>query len=391
MDKLRKHIKESFFNPILHFLPLLLFLVLDDFYGILLAWEVSIPFALILLVYIYFVFNRIFIWHLIGTLIFVLASLITASESFLPPMLISHDILFETVVLSFFSVFIVFRKRIQNLVSKVMPNLIPMTNNFEELYRVIWPFSLVLFIYISGFLIVQFYSHNAILYHQLLQTVTVAVLFFLSFYEILRVQIIRSKLITEEWIPIVNNQGRIIGSIQHNISINDEKKYQHPVIRVLFVDKGMILLNKKTEIDIKNSEIWDSTISNHIVMDESIEQCVNRTVNEKLNIENFKYMYLSTYKVECKKEIQHAFLFVSCMRSEFKLTDLFIEQAKWWTQSQIEENLESGIFTDNFKIEYDLLKRSGLLETGKCECNCRLKQVIYSQSNGIDKVIDLIP
>ena len=385
MDKLRKHIKESFFNPILHFLPLLLFVVLDDYYGILLAWEVSFPFALVLLIYIYFVFNGIFTWHLIGTLIFVLASLIVAVETFLPVSFISHQIVCETVVLSFFIVFILFRKRIQRLVSRVMSNLIPMTNNFEELYRVIWSFALVLFIYITGFLIVQIVGQNVDTYQELLQSLSVAVLFFLSVYEILRVQIIRSKLIREEWLPIVNNQGKIVGSIQLHTSLNDEKKYQHPVIRILFVDKGMILLTKKQDENNPSSEVWDSTISNHVVMEETIEQCVDRTVKYKLDIDNFKYMHLSTYSVECKNEIQHAFLFVSCMQSEYKATDLFIEQAKWWTQSQIEENMESGIFTDKFKIEYDLLKRGGLLETGKCECNCRLKQVIYNQSNGTKK------
>ncbi|MEI6596172.1 MAG: hypothetical protein WCO28_11465 [Bacteroidota bacterium] len=385
MDKLRKHIKESFFNPILHFLPLLLFLVLDDYYGILLAWEVSFPFALLLLIYIYFVFNGIFTWHLIGTLIFVLASLIVAVETFIPVSFISHQIVYETVVLSFFIVFILFRKRIQKLVYKVMSNLIPMTNNFEELYRVIWSFALVFLIYITGFLIVQVLGQNVETYHELLQSLSVAVLFFLSVYEILRVQIIRSKLIREEWLPIVNNLGKIVGSIQLHTSMNDEKKYQHPVIRILFVDKGMILLNKKQDENNLSADVWDSTISNHVVMEETIEQCVDRTVKQKLDIDNFKYMHLSTYTVECKKEIQHAFLFVSCMQSEYKVTELFIEQAKWWTQSQIEENLESGIFTDNFKIEYDLLKRGGLLETGKCECNCRLKQVIYNQSNGTKK------
>ena len=385
MDKLRKHIKESFFNPILHFLPLLLFLVLDDYYGILLAWELSFPFALLLLIYIYFAFNRIFTWHLIGTLIFALASLIAAVESFLPVSIIPHDIVYELVVLSFFFVFIFFRKRIQKLVSKLMSNLIPMTNNFEELYRVIWPFALILFFYIGGFLIVQMLGKNVQAYHELLQSLSVGVLLFLSVYEILRVQIIRSKLIREEWLPIVNNQGKIIGSIQHYTSLNDEKKYQHPVIRLLFVDKGMILLNKKPDDNNPTSDIWDSTISNHVVMNESIEQCVDRTVKQRLEIENFKYMYLSNYSVECRNEIQHAFLFVSCMQSEFKLSERFVEQAKWWTQSQIEENIESGIFSANFKIEYDLLKRSGLLETGKCECNCRLKQVIYNQSNIVIK------
>ena len=69
---------------------------------------------------------------------------------------------------------------------------------------------------------------------------------------------------------------------------------------------------------------------------------------------------------------------------EFKLNPtVFADQLKWWTQQQIEQELETGIFTDNFKIEYDLLKRSGLLDSGKCECSCKLKETIYQQSGAV--------
>lgn len=385
MDKFRKHIKESFFNPVFHFLPLLMFLVVDDFFGITLAWEISFPFALILLIYTYFAFNSIFTWHLIGTLIFVTASLIAAIETMIPCPLISDEIIYETVVLSFFTVFIVFRSRIQNIVQKLMSNLIPMTNNFEELYRVIWAFGLVLLFYVSGFLIIQLANPEKEIFHQLLQSIYLGVLLFFVVYEVVRVGIVRSRLLREEWLPIVNNQGKIIGSIQHTISLNDGKKYQHPVARILFVDKGMILLGMKSADNGERSDLWDTTITAHVVMEETIEQCVARTVKKKLDVDDFKYMFLSNYTADCTVEIQYAFLFVSCMMSEFKLSERFEKQTKWWTQAQIEENLDSGIFTESFKIEYDLLKRSGLLETGKCECNCRLKQVIYNQSNGTKK------
>ncbi len=385
MDKLRKHIKESFFNPVLHFLPLLMFLVVDDFFGITSAWEISFPFALILLIYIFFAYNNIFIWHLISTIVFVLVSLFAVLETFLPYQIISSDILYETVVMSFFIVFLVLRKPIQKIVLQFMSGLTPMTNNFEELNRVIRAFVFVTFLYITGYLVVKNYAVQVHLYQQLLQSIYLGILFFLVIFELLRVRIIRSKLILEEWIPIVNNQGKIVGSIQQNQSLNDDKKYRHPVIRILFVDKGMILLHKKPDEHNASNDLWDSTISAHVVMEESIEQCVARTVKKKLEIEDFKYMFLSNYTVDCKDEIQYSFLFISCMISEFKLSERFVEQAKWWTQSQIEENLTSGIFTESFKTEYDLLKRSGLLETGKCECNCRLKQVIYDQFNGLKK------
>jgi len=103
-------------------------------------------------------------------------------------------------------------------------------------------------------------------------------------------------------------------------------------------------------------------------------------------LDNFKYMYLSNYTIECKREKQYAFLFISCQQVEYDLNPTFSEQTKWWTQEQIKDNLATGIFTDNFLTEFDLLQRSGLLETGKCHCNCRLKEAIYNQSSSVRKV-----
>jgi isopentenyldiphosphate isomerase len=385
MEKLRKHIKESFFNPIFHFLPLLLFLVVNDFFGMNVAWKVSFSFALILLIYVYFVFNRIFTWHLIFTLIFICVSTITGIFTLLPQSLVSSQILDEILVLSFLIIFVIFQKQIHKIVLRLMPNLIPMTNNFEELFRVIWAFLFVLLFYVASFLIVQFVGQNVKQYQQMLQYLYVGVLFFLSIYEILRVQIIRAKLIREEWWPIVNDQGKIIGSIQRLTSLNDEKKYMHPIVRVLIIDKSMILLQKRSNGSLIFRGLWDAAVSNHLNMGETIEQCVERTAKEQYSLSNFKYMYLANYTIEVEKEHHYAFLFVSCQENELKINTIFTEQLKWWTQQQIDENLNTGIFSDNFKVEYDLLKRSGLLETGKCECNCKLKEVIYQQSNDAKK------
>ena len=96
-------------------------------------------------------------------------------------------------------------------------------------------------------------------------------------------------------------------------------------------------------------------------------------------------MYLSNYTVEVKNEKQYAFLFVSCLQAEYKFNNENLEQTKWWTQRQIEDNLKEGVFSENFKVEFDLLQRSGLLETGKCECSCKMRDIIYQQTSNIEK------
>jgi len=385
MQALRKQIKESFFNPILHLLPLLIFLVVDDFYGMTMAWKISFPIASVLLIYIYFVYNRIFNWHLVFTLLFVVISLIAGLDTLLPVKMVNNVLIYKVVVLASLLVFLLFRKPIHKIISPVISNLIPMSNNFNELYRVIWALFTVLSFYVAAYLVVSLSIRDNALYLNFLQILYVCVLLFLSLYEILRVQIIRSKLLKEEWWPIVSDQGKIIGSIEHLTSLNDEKKYMHPVVRIHLIDKSMILLKKRPSDDPESPDLWDSSISNHVKMGETIEKCVERSAEEKYALNNFKFMYLSNYSLDGRNEKQYAFLFVSCLQAEYKLNPTTPDQTKWWTPGQIDDNLEEGIFSENFKIEFDLLQRSGLLESGKCECTCRMREVIYQQTSAVEK------
>jgi isopentenyldiphosphate isomerase len=385
MQKLRKQIKESFFNPVLHLLPLLVFLVVEDFLGMTMGWKISFPIALGLLIYVYFVYNRIFTWHLIFTAFYLLVTIIAWFETLFPIKIIKKDILYEVVVLLGLFLFIVFRKQIQKTISGIISNMIPMTNNFNELFRVIWALFIVLVVYVSSFIVVDALIKYDTPFLLLLQYLYVGVLLFLATYEVMRVHLIRAKLLKEEWWPIVSNQGKIIGSIQHLTSLNDEKNYMHPVVHVLLIDKSMILLKKREFNDPESPDLWDSSISNHVKMGETIEKCVERSADEKYGINNFRFMYLSNYSVNGKNEKQYAFLFVSCLQAEYKLNPVTNEQTKWWTQRQIEDNMKDGIFSENFKMEFDLLQRSGLLETGKCECNCKMRDVIYQQTSATEK------
>jgi len=385
MRKFRKQIKESFFNPVLHMLPLLIFLVVDDFFGMTLGWKISFPIAIGLLIYMYFVYNQIFTWHLIFTILYFAVGIIASIETLLPVKIVSNALIYESVVFLCLMVLLAFRKKIQKLITGMISYLIPMSNNFNELYRVIKALTIILFVYVSVSLIVEATIKDNTIYQLMLQYIYLGIIVFLAMYEILRVELIRYKLFKEEWWPIVGTQGKIIGSIEHLTSLKDEKKYTHPVVHVLLIDKSMVLLKKRPSNDPESPDLWDSSISNHVKIGETIEQCVERSGEEKYALNNFRFMYLSNFSVVGKNENQYAFLFVSCLQAEYKFKQENLVQTKWWTQGQIEDNLKAGIFSENFKVEFDLLQRSGLLETGKCECTCKMREVIYQQTSANDR------
>jgi isopentenyldiphosphate isomerase len=386
MKTLRKQIRESFFNPILHFFPLLLFLGVDEFYGMNIAWKITFPVALVLVFYVFYWHNYIFVWHVMLTFLFMGIGLLASLVSLFPIPVFLHLLENKIIVCISLIILIIFREKVQKQVLRFMPRLLPMSNNFNELYRFIKRLIYILVLYISASLILKFTGNNETTnYLTLLRAFFTGLIILLTVYEFLKVLLVRAKLVREEWWPIVNEQGKIIGSIQYLTSLFDEKKYLHPIVRVLLIDKNMIFLQKRSSDDLIFPQLWDTAISNHVQMGETIEHCIERTAIEHYYVKDIKYMYLSNYIHDTKNERHYAFLFVSCQLREISPNPAFVENTKWWTEQQIEENLGTGIFTENFEIEFDLIKRSGLLETGKCNCQCKLKEVIYQQSGNTKK------
>jgi isopentenyldiphosphate isomerase len=153
----------------------------------------------------------------------------------------------------------------------------------------------------------------------------------------------------------------------------------------MLIDNNRVYLQKRSEKDLVFPGLWDTAISNHIKVSETLEQCIQRTAEERYRLKTIKPLFLSNYVHETDFEYHYAFLFVACYTDLQDYNKSLIDHAKWWTVNQIEENLDAGIFTDNFKTEFDLLKRSGLLESVQCECECSLKDLVLKSSKKINQ------
>ena len=377
---MKTNIKESYFNPTLHFLPTLIFLLVNDFDLLIPAWVSSVLVAAVTLFYIRSSHQKLLYWHLNFTGLFLLFALFVTVTTYFYPSFFIQQLADKLIFLLFLILLLFFRKPLEACVSSKMPALMPMTNNYDELYRTVWILLSILTLNISAYSIFEFstpanYKWLSIVLHWLYSISILGTIAFVS----LRVLMIRSRLADEEWWPIVNDQGKVVGSIQHFTSLNDKQNFLHPIARVHLIDKCMLFLQKKPGCDLYAPSLWDTAVSNHLLVGESIEGCIDRTFNDQYGLTAIKYVHLSNYIRKGVKENQYAYLFVSAQLSAdtMKPSTENVE-TKWWTLPQIEANFESGIFSDNFKLEYDILKRSGLLDTEKCECPCKLKEAIYN-------------
>lgn len=377
---MKTKIKESYFNPTIHFLPTLIFLLVNDFNLLIPAWGISLFVATSTLFYAVYFHKKLVYWHINFIEFYLaLATLVTIS-SYLSTSNFSQHVADKFIFVALLIALLIFRKPLEKSISKKMPPMMPMTNNYDELYRTVWILLTILIINISAYSVFEFANPNNFKQlSTLLHWIFALSILGLMGFETLRVLMIRAKLADEEWWPIVSEQGKIIGSIQHLTSLNDKQNFMHPIARVHLIDKCMLFLQKKSTNDLYAPSLWDTAISNHMLVGETIEQCIDRTFKNQYDLSAVKYVHLSNYTRKAARENQFAFLFVSAQLSAESIKPCNTESdTKWWTLPQIEDNLESGIFSENFKLEYDILKRSGLLDTEKCECPCKLKEAIYN-------------
>ncbi len=377
MQAFRKHINESFFNPVLHFIPLLLFLFIDDNFESSLALEIVYFVVVAILVYSYLKYSNIYKYLGISYLV---SSLIFALIIFFPENMVSSNIkpvTGEIIAMLSFILILLLRKRITEFVSAVTPRHVAMRNNIDEHFRIVWSITVVIALYIATYITAIYFCYPSSTFLKYIRTTHWVILIFIMFYEFIRVTLIRIRLFKEEWWPIVNEKGAVIGSIQDQESISENVKYRHPIVRGIVINDSKIFLQKRTSKDPQYPFMWDMAISNHLRMNETVEQCIYRTSHESYGMKDIKPILLSQYVQDTATEKQYIYLFLICNLKVVDINPEMIDCVKWWTLQQIEDNINSGIFTQSFGKELEILKRNGLIENGVYNCNCHLKETVY--------------
>jgi len=372
MANLKAQIRESFFNPILQAIPVLLFIFVDSISdGILYEWIAALGAAIILIIRISIIYKGLFKWFLFYLGMFLVLISIMSVLSFFITNSIIAPVIDEIVFLVSLILMLVFQKPITKISDKLVSPLIPMNNNIAEQNRNIRIFVA----FISGYLILYFIfkiinNPNTELFVRILNYVFFGSFLLLILYNFIKTIFVRHQLAHEHWLPIITKEGKVVGIIQRLSSLSDKKKYTHPVVRGILVCEGRVLLQKSVD---KNDPfykpLWDNLVGAHISIGEKADDCLKKTALENFGIENMKLFYLTKYLHNTPYELQYELVFIICNYSGKLLPNpQKISELKWWTVPQIESNLNSGIFDERFVNEYNLLKRSGFLEADDCKC-----------------------
>jgi hypothetical protein len=375
---LKKLIRESFFNPVLHIFPILLFLFLAEVFQPGIAWIMSLPVAAIILLYVFIFYRSLYKWYIISFAIFLIvgfvATLLNSSFGLWPFNKVAGQVVAVLIML----ILLVFRKKVRNIVLSVTSKKVSMQNNLNELIRLAKIFIVILSGYALGFLAISFFNPpNAPAMYRFVFQLYIALLLVVILYEYIRVTIIRVRLLKEDWLPIVNDRGREIGSINYQTSMwTEEDKFTHPVVRVMIIEGNKVFLRQHHAKAGDEALKWDTAISSHMRLGEDVQDCVKRISPELYGIKDLRPVFMGNYLMENSCEFQYVHLMLTCRVKDIQPNLKHMHHVKWWTIQQIFDNLSEGIFTQNFLKEFDILQRSGLIDTGRCSCDCKLRDEV---------------
>ena len=191
-------------------------------------------------------------------------------------------------------------------------------------------------------------------------------LFYILFGAYFFIEMYRQKkkqklLPNEEWVPLVDEKGRVTGQAPRS-QVHNGSKLLHPVVHLHVINhnKAILLQKRPVSKQIQPGK-WDSAVGGHISTGESLEQALKKEAFEEIGLVDFSVKMQKVYKWESKVEAELVYMFTTFDYKNFKVHSTEVDEVRFWTKNQIEKNLGKDIFTPNFEHEFGMLKEMKII------------------------------
>ena len=371
-------IRKSWENQALGILPLLLFLLLDNYISYLQAYTVSAIFC-ILSMFVFHILrkDKIYSFMLLPSfLTLILYAFFLIFMRVEEVLAVYTPLITEILLIIVLTVVKIVKKPLLHRVRDAQHPAYEKTHNLTMLNEFFFIAQLFRNLYILHLLGIAFYNilpeemkdirFNRFLYRDMGLIIGVAVIV----YEQIRLLMVRGRLKKEMWLPVLNDKGSVIGCIAYSVSRLLPKKYYHPIVRIALVHKGMLYLAKRDEYAYVSASMIDYPFYRYVLFRQSIEAAAQEAVEGlKTLVGKIQPRLLIRYTFENERVKHQVSLFVICIQDEQVIEQYKqVQDGKLWSIQQIEENLGKGIFSVYFEREYSYLKNTILLAENLCLC-----------------------
>lgn len=184
-------------------------------------------------------------------------------------------------------------------------------------------------------------------------------IFFL--FEFLRQKKKQRQLDNEEWIPLVDETGKITGQAPRS-QVHNGSKLLHPVVHLHVIGKNKsLLIQKRPPTKQIQPGKWDTAVGGHISAGETLELALQKEAREEIGLTGFEAKLQRIYKWESEVEAELVYLFTTHDHKNVAVQSDEVEEIRFWTKNQIKKNIGKNIFTPNFEMEFGLLEQLKLI------------------------------
>ncbi len=166
------------------------------------------------------------------------------------------------------------------------------------------------------------------------------------------------RLFREEWLPIVNEQGNVIGKVAKSVSMSMKNRFLHPVVRIALVNDGAIYLQKRCECSTFQPDLLDVPFEKYILFKHDLNLAARNSIAQQLGDVSLPLKFQLKYTYEDSHTKRLVLFYVARLSSPTELACTQRLKGKFWTQKQIEDELHSGIFGECFLREYEFMKQT---------------------------------
>lgn len=164
----------------------------------------------------------------------------------------------------------------------------------------------------------------------------------------------------EEWFDLVSTEGKVTGKAPRS-AVHGNPSLLHPVVHLhVFHKNGQIFLQKRAPSKEVQPGKWDTAVGGHILSGEDVITALRREAFEELGIKKNNYIPLYRYIMKNDYESELVYTFRITDNGPFKINRDEIELGRFWGIKDIEYNIGKNVFTPNFEQEFAMLKKVSL-------------------------------
>lgn len=369
-----KEIKEGLNNQAAGLLPLLLFMFLNNYFPYLLSFSIGVIFCFFSYILFYGLYRgRVYQFMLLPSAVtLILYSIFLFSR--LEPMLYLYSALItELLLVVVLSLASIARRLTMKWIKKHESEGVKRSRLRSAIGEFYYMAQIVQNLYTLHLFAILLYTilpesmHSMTTERFLFRQLGVIIGVSIIVYEQIRIFLMGRKLYQEIWIPVLDDKGRVIGRIAQSVSLKKKNKlYRHPVVRVALLYHGMLYLVRRNESESVSPGALDFPFRQYVQFNQTMEHAVQESIGTCSLESECKPRFLIRYSFHNETVNHQVSLYIICARSEEQFNAFKPEGGKLWTTKQIEENLNTGLFSEYFEKEYPYMQSTVLLAEQYC-------------------------